>query len=320
MRLSRFGAAGAAGALPILIAAGVAAPAAHASSVDATGDSAAASPAQGQVTVVQAMPGSAVGVSIDGRSVQKGASAGSVLGPYSLSPGAHQVTFSDVRGTSVSEQVQVQSGANRDVVLHLPQSVNGSPEVNTYRTPGRSIGPQKSRVLVAHTANVGAADVAFDGTVVFDNVVNGQYAEADVPSGTHEVQLFPAGKDSDGNSVLGPLSMALPASTVTMSYAYGNPQDKTMKVVSHTAQLSSSGTAAPQRIHTGSAGLASAVPVAFGVPGAQPGVAGWTVWLSWLLALPTLALLGLSMLRRTRGANGQDWAFASLSGNRLSRR
>ena len=53
---------------------------------------------------------------------------------------------------------------------------------------------------MAHTANVGAADVAFDGTVVFDNVVNGQYAEADVPSGTHEVQLFPAGKDSNGTA------------------------------------------------------------------------------------------------------------------------
>ena len=311
--------AGAAGALPILIAAGVAAPAAYASSVDATGGSSApqASSAQGQVTVVQAMPGSAVGVSIDGRSVQKGASAGSVLGPYSLAPGAHKVTFSGVRGTSVTEEVEVAAGANRDVVLHLPQAVDGTPEVNTYRTPSRTIGPQKSRVLVAHTANVGAADVAFDGTVVFNNVVNGQFAAADVPSGTHEVQLFPAGKDNSSSAVLGPLSMALPASTVTMSYAYGNPQDKTMKVVSHTAQLTSSGTAAPQRIHTGSAGLASAVPVAFGVPGAQQGVAAWTVWLSWLLALPTLALLGLSMLRRTRG---QDGPFAIVGGTLLSRR
>ncbi|GGF41109.1 hypothetical protein GCM10011519_13550 [Marmoricola endophyticus] len=309
--MSRLSIAGATGATALIVGVLLALPA-HA---DAPSASSAASGAQGQVTVVQALPGSAVGVSVDGRSVQTGASAGSVLGPYSLAPGAHEISFSDVEGTTVTEKVEVAAGGSRDVVLHLPEAVDGKPEVNVYDTPTTAIGPEKSRVLVAHTANVGAADVAFDGTVVFDGVTNGQFAEADVPSGEHEVQLFPAGQDT--TPVLGPLSMTLPSGTVTMTYAYGNPATKSMKVVSHTATLSTTGTAAPQRIHTGSAGLASAVPTAFGLGGAQQGVAGWITMLSWVLALPTLALLGLSVLRRTRGESGLSVAIA---GERRRRR
>lgn len=268
----------------------------------------AAGATQGSLTVVQALPGSAVGVAIDGRPVQSGASVGSVLGPYSLEAGSHSITFSDVDGRSVTEKVSVAAGGARDVVLHLPEAVDGQPEVNVYDTPTQSIGPDKSRVLVAHTANFGAADVAFDGTVVFDGVTNGQFAEADVPSGKHEVQLFPAGQDT--SSVLGPLAVTLPAGTVTMTYAYGDPKDQSMKVVSHTSALSTTGTAAPQRIHTGSAGLASGLPTAFGLPGSEQAVPGWVVAASWLLALPILALLGLSAVRRVRGETVPALALA----------
>lgn len=305
------------GALPLIAVPSIAiASTAHAAGLEGSGGSSSTSPAAGasagQVTVVQAVPGSLVGVKMDGRTVQEGASAGSVLGPFTMPPGEHSVLFTNVQGTSISQQITVKAGVNRDVVLHLPQSAEGKPEVNTYRTPGRSIGPEKGRVLVAHTANVGAADVAFDGTVIFNGVTNGQYAEADVPSGSHEVQLFPAGEDT--KPVLGPVAMNVPASTVTMSYVYGSPSDDSMKVVSHTSRISSAGTAAPKRIHTGSAGLAGDLPSAFGVPGAQDGAAAWSVWLSWALALPTLGLLGLSALRRTR-RSGPSGVISSFEGS-----
>ncbi len=207
----------------------------------------------GQLSVVQAVPGAAVDVLIDGEAVGSDLQTGRVLGPFSVAPGEHRVEFSGSGSVSRAATVDVVAGSNEDVVIHLPASVGGDAVVTTYQTPMDPIGPGKARVLVAHTATVAAADVRVDGTVVFTNIANGEFATADVPAGKHVVALLPTGQDS--NPILGPLDVELEAQTITMVYAVGNPDDASMDLVAHVAKLAADGSVAPVEIQTGSAGL-----------------------------------------------------------------
>lgn len=225
-----------------------------------------AAPRTAEVSVIQAVPGAEVDVSIDGRSVAKDAAVGDVLGPFELATGEHQVEFSVTDDLVVASSLEVDGGGSTDVVLHLPAEVDGDPVVHSYDVPTNSIGPEKARVVLAHTATVPPADVVVDGEVVFTNIANGEFAEADVPAGTHEVALLPTGTRS--NPILGPLDVALEAHTLSMIYAYGNPRDGSMRVITHTTSLAPDGSVAPTRIDTGSAGLVEAPIDVFGLNGA----------------------------------------------------
>ena len=104
------------------------------------------------------------------------------------------------------------------------------------------------------------ADVRVDKQTVFTNIANGEFAEADVAAGGHQVALVPSG--TDRRAFLGPLDVSLRAETVTMVYAVGSPSNNSMRVVSHSAGLSSDGSVCPSRIETGSdAGLVRGVRV-----------------------------------------------------------
>jgi hypothetical protein len=220
--------------------------------------------ASAQVTVVQAVPGATVDVSVDGRSLATGAEVGDVLGPFDLAPGSHEVTFTG-GDTDVASTLDVGAGTSTDVVLHLPADVDGDPVVHSYDAPTGAIGPGKARVVLAHTATVAPADVRVDGQTVFTNIANGEFAEADVPAGTHRVALLPTGRTSD--PILGPLDVPLEARTLSMIYAYGNPRDGSMNVIAHTTPLSADGSVQPTTIRTGSAGLAGALSVTPFAPG-----------------------------------------------------
>ncbi|WP_297617900.1 DUF4397 domain-containing protein [Nocardioides sp.] len=251
----------------------------------------------GQVTVVQALPGVAVDVSIDGRSVATGAGVGDLLGPFDLAPGEHDIEFTGADDLRVASTLDVSAGASSDVVLHLPAEVDGDPVVHSYDAPTGPIGPDKARVVLAHTATVAPADVEVDGTVVFTNIANGEFAEADVPAGTLEVALLPSG--TKGAPILGPLDVTLEGQTLSMIYAYGNPRDKSMNVISHTTTLSSDGAVVPNRIDTGSAGLVRSPVDTFGTRADDDGP--WPVVVLGLLAVG--GTLSVVALRRRRAAD-----------------
>jgi hypothetical protein len=255
-----------------------------------------AAPQDARVTVIQAVPGAAVDVAIDGRPVATGALVAEVLGPFDLTPGEHDVSFSG-DGMSVESTLDVAAGEASDVVLHLPADVGGDPVVHSYAAPTGPIGPGKARVMLAHTATVAPADVEVDGKTVFTNIANGEFADADVPQGTINVALLPSG--SNGDPILGPLSVDLEARTLSMIYAYGNPRDGSMNVIAHTSLLSADGSVEPSRIDTGSAGLADGPVTTF----APPSAGGAHIWQSAWAALGALALAGLAgtpVVRRRR--------------------
>ncbi len=238
-------------------------------------------------------------IAIDGRTVRSGVGVGTVAGPFALATGTHEVRFSRPSGgASMRATVTVRPGANADVVLHRPASVGGKDVVNVYRTPRAPIGPGKARVLVAHTATVAPADVRVDGTKIFTNIANGEYASADVPAGDHRVELLATGRTTD--PLLGPLTVNLAPRTVTMIYAVGRPSNGSMRVISHVARVAADGTVAPLTIKTGSAGLAAgrAVTTFAPVSRASTGSAAAVP----LVATGGLLLVGLAVaVRRSAG-------------------
>ena len=213
-----------------------------------------------RVSIVQAVPGAAVDVRIDDRPVASAAAVGDVLGPFDLAPGAHDISFRG-DGFTIDSELEVEAGSS-DVVVHLPADVKGDPVVHSYPAPTGAIGPDKARVMLAHTATVAPADVEVDGRTVFTNIANGEFAEADVPAGSIEVALVPSG--SAGDPILGPLDLTLEAGTLSMVYAYGNPRDGSMNVIAHTAELAPDGSVRPSRIDTGSGGLVANPVTTFG--------------------------------------------------------
>ena len=212
----------------------------------------------GQVAIVQAVPKLNLTVAVDGEQVQEGVAEGAVVGPLELAPGSHDVTFTD-GAEQISSTVEVVAGQSSDVVVHRPAEVDGDPVVSVYQTPMDPIGPGKARVLLAHTATTAPADVVVDGETVFTNIANGEFAQADVPAGAHEVSLLPAGVK--GSPILGPLDVTLEPGTITAVYAVGNPTDRSMNVIVRTTGGTASDDAAPTEIDTGSAGLVGGVRV-----------------------------------------------------------
>ena len=218
----------------------------------------AAAKGPGHVTVIQAVPGTSVDVAIDGESVSADAEVGAVLGPFDLATGAHTVSFAG-GSLDVETTLDVSSGASTDVVLHLPADIAGDPVVHSYAAPTGSIGPAKARVVLAHTATVAPADVRVNGQTVFTNIANGEFATADVPAGTHEVELLPTGSTTD--PILGPIDLTVAAGTVSMVYAVGTPTVGSLSVILHSGTLSADGSVVPDTIRTGTAGLAGTARV-----------------------------------------------------------
>ena len=214
----------------------------------------------GRLFVVQAVPGTTYDVSLDGEQEQSGVETGAVVGPLELGAGEHEVRFDPGAGQPLTATVEVRSGVSTDLVLHLPADPGGAPVADTYRMSTKPVAPDMARVLVAHTATVPPADVRVDGKVVFADIANGEFAQADVPAGPHEAAILPAG--TSGDPILGPLTVDLPAATVTMVYAVGSPTNGSMNVISHRADLTTSAQDSLREIHTGSAGLVGSRSVA----------------------------------------------------------
>jgi hypothetical protein len=223
-----------------------------------TATSSAAVRANGMVAIVQAVPDMRMVIGVDGEQVRDGVAVGTVIGPLPLTAGEHEVEFS-FDGGSVAATVEVDAGRSNDVVVHLPADVGGEPVVSVFPSPSDPIGRGRARVLLAHTATVAPADVQVDGQIVFTNIANGEYAQADVAAGAHRVSLLPSGVDAA--PILGPLDVDLKAGTLTSVYAVGNPTTRSMRVIVRVTSLVSDGSSPPTGADTGAAGLVAGVDV-----------------------------------------------------------
>ena len=255
--------------------------------------------------VVQGVPDTRVDVSVDGNPGRSGVAAKQVVGPLGLSPGHHTVSFSSP-DWKVTTSVTVHG--SQDVVLHWPADAADKPVVTVFTNDVSAVGSGKGRLTVAHTAVVPPADITADGKTLFTNIANGEFADADVPAGAHEVALLPTGDTK--NPLLGPLTLTLPQRTATMVYAVGSPQNGSMDAIVHRVAVRPDGSVAPRSIATGSAGLARHVQVVPFGHGATPSsgsrehtMSGADHALPWFAyGLVGLLLVGLTLWWR-RGAS-----------------
>ena len=139
----------------------------------------------GTVTLVQAVPGPAVEMRVDGRELHRVTHLGDVIGPVRLPAGRHVFSFVGSGGSVVRATVWLRPGSSVDVVLHRPAAVRGASLVTSFPTPTRPIRAGEARILVAATASLVPADVRVDDRVVFANIANGESATIDVPAGRH---------------------------------------------------------------------------------------------------------------------------------------
>ena len=148
----------------------------------------------GRLVIIQAVPKQALDVTVDGRTVTDSAHVGDVVGPLTVTPGSHQVEFTDASGgLHLVSSVDVASGSSSDIVVHLPRGPARRPAGQLLQHAARPIAPGKARVLIAHTATVAPADVRVDGQVVFHDIANGEYATADIAAGATRSPCCPPG-------------------------------------------------------------------------------------------------------------------------------
>ena len=213
----------------------------------------------GTVTVVQAVPGRAVEMRVDGRELHPVTRVGDVIGPIRLPAGRHVFAFVRSGGSVVRSIVRLRPGSSADVVLHRPAAARGASVVTMFPTPTRPIRDGWARIRVGATATLVPADVRVDDRVVFANIANGESATIDVPAGQHLVALVPTGQQAP--AVLGPLTLTVAAGTVTTVYAAGGPPAGAPRAIVHTMALGQGGQPAPGTVHAGTVGVARDLPV-----------------------------------------------------------
>jgi hypothetical protein len=116
----------------------------------------------------------------------------------------------------------------------------------------------EARLIVRHLAAAPAVDILLaDGTELFTNVPNGAEGQVDVPTGTHDVEIAPAGSGVEA-SVFSAPGVALAEGTARIVYATGSLADGTFGLlIQDIAGLHST----PDEVPTGDGLVSSGFPM-----------------------------------------------------------
>ncbi|HEU4332824.1 MAG TPA: DUF4397 domain-containing protein [Lapillicoccus sp.] len=219
-----------------------------------TAGGAQAADATGTVYVVQGVAGTAMTISVDGKAVATAAAAKTIVGPLSLTAGDHTVAAqSTTGGESVSATVAVPAGGNLDAVVHRQVDPSKPPVVTTFPNDLSAVAAGSGRLVVAHTAAVGPADVRVDQKVLFANIANGEALTVTVSAGKYSVDIVPAA--SSGPVVFGPADVPVAATALTRVFAIGVAATSSMDAVVQVLPLSARGAGtAPSTVNAGDGG------------------------------------------------------------------
>ena len=116
-----------------------------------------------------------------------------------------------------------------------------------------AVAAGSGRLVVAHTAAVGPADVRVDQKVLFANIANGEALTVTVPAGKYSVDIVPAA--SSGPVVFGPADVPVAATALTRVFAIGVAATSSMDAVVQVLPLSARGAGtAPSTVNAGDGG------------------------------------------------------------------
>lgn len=253
----------------------------------AFGGVAAAQTSGGQVTVIHGIPGLTVDVYVNGALTLEDFQPGDVAGPLDLPAGTYDLAITaaddDIANAVLTGQATVTDGLNASIIAHLQE--DGTPTIGIFVNDTSAIAAGNSRLVVRHTAAAPTVDILLaDGTVLFAGLSNPQEGQADVPAGTYDVEIAPAGAGVAG-SVFSAPGVTLPEGTEVIVYATGDLAADTFGLVVQT--VSGLG-AAPAEVPSGSGDLAG-----------SGGINLWLV-LAAFAALAGLAVAAPRAIRRSR--------------------
>jgi len=178
----------------------------------------------GQVSVIHGIPGLTVDVFVNGDETLPGFEPGDVAGPLELPAGDYELAIAPA-GEGIDAAVlegtaTVTDGLNASIVAHLTE--DGDPTISIFVNDTSEIAGGESRLVVRHTAAAPTVDILLaDGTALFAGVSNPQEGQADVPAGSYDVEISPAGAGVDG-SVFSAPGVELAEGTARIVYATGD--------------------------------------------------------------------------------------------------
>ena len=207
-----------------------------------------------EIYVVQALPGRAVDVAVDGKTVARGVKTAAVAGPFKVSGGDRRLTIRSGGSDLLERRLNVRARSSWDVVVHLPAEADAEPAMTVYQNDLSAVPKDKASLTVAHTAAVPPADIRVNGKVRFENIANGESLNLVVPVATYQVAIVPTGKSKP--VLLGPVSLTVKGGALNRVYAVGDPREKTMNVALHIITMSSTGSPRPSKVNTGTGGQA----------------------------------------------------------------
>ena len=208
----------------------------------------------GQLYVVQGLPGKTVDVAIDGKSVAKGVKTAALVGPFEVSGGKRTVTIRSGGKVLIERKVSVKADSSSDVVVHLPAKGDGDATMTAYPNDRWEVPKDKAALTVSHTAAVPAADIRVNNKVLFQDISNGESLSLVVPVATYQVGIVPTGKDKP--FYFGPVDLTVKGGALNRVYAIGDPSKKTMNVAVHVLTAANMGSQKPSKVNTGTGGQA----------------------------------------------------------------
>ncbi len=221
---------------------------------------ASASPGTASVSVLHAIPGLTLDISVDGRLVVDDFEPGTLLGPLKISAGTHTVNISasdplivggSANGSptssialSGSTTVNVTAGRSFTAVAHL--GATGIPTATLFNDDTTPLATGQGRLTVRHVASAPAVDVLANGAVAVAGLTNPSQTALDLPVGTISAVVAAAGTTAP---LLGPADVTIAPRTNTIVYAWGSLADNNLALFVQTVRTRAQAPASVSVLH-----------------------------------------------------------------------
>ncbi|HET7847325.1 MAG TPA: DUF4397 domain-containing protein, partial [Acidimicrobiia bacterium] len=150
---------------------------------------------------------------------------------------------------ALSGSADLAAGAAVTIAAYLAEG--GAPSLGVFVEDNSTIDAGNTRVTARHLADFGAVDILANDAAAFSGVTNGEGGDVDVPAGTYNIKVTPAG---DPATVAFEADLDLAEGTNSIAYAIGSVEAGSFQVV--TAAITGLAEA-PTGVPTGTAGLAT---------------------------------------------------------------
>ncbi|SDM74262.1 protein of unknown function [Cryobacterium flavum] len=221
---------------------------------------ASASPGTASVSVLHAIPGLTLDISVDGRVVVDDFMPGTLLGPLKIAAGTHTVDISasnplevgvgangvPLPAIAISGSTTVTVTANRSftAVAHLSDA--GLPTATLFNDDTTPLAPGQGRLTVRHVAAAPAVDVLANGAVAVAGLTNPSQAVLDLPVGSISAVVAAAGTTAP---LLGPADVTIAPRTNTIVYAWGSLADSNLALFVQTVRTRAAAPASVSVLH-----------------------------------------------------------------------